>query len=348
MVGGDCEATAHLGSDLNHVAVVIPLGHGEGALELGDDLTVRPTEDLEVVERQVGQLVESRQPGAIVVPHDAGLGAVETTATPPGPGAKEVLADALVGTHADDDVVDVGANAFADRGDGVDEAQLGGQERVGRVLDGFGRCRVGDDHRGADAVVERRHLQCRGLVVAADHDAIRLQEVLHCGPLAEELGVGHDLHVGPTHHPLDDLGAAHRHGRLVDDDRFVRQHGADLSRRGLDVAEIGGAVVALRCGHAQEGDLAIGCGVGRPEHERQPTAGDAFFDQLLQTELDDRDHAAAQALDLGGIDVGAHDLVTHVGEAGPRGQAHVTGADDSDLGHGVERLAVRSRDHRGL
>ena len=66
-----------------------------------------------------------------------------------------------------------------------------------------------------------------------------------------------------------------------------------------------------------------------------------FLDELLQAEFDDRDHASTEALDLGRIDVGAHHLVTHVGETRPRGQAHVARADDSDLGHGVERLPLR-------
>ena len=42
---------------------------------------------------------------------------------------------------------DVGAEALADRGDLVDEADLGGQERVGGVLDHLGRAQVGADDR---------------------------------------------------------------------------------------------------------------------------------------------------------------------------------------------------------
>ena len=277
-----------------------------------------------------------------MVAHDARVGSGEATPTPSRARAEEILTDALVGSHADDDVVDVGADSFADRGDGVDEAELGGQEGVGGVLDGFGRRRVGDDDRSADAVVQRRHLERRGLVVAADDHTVGLEEVLYRGTLAEELGIGDDLHVGSAEHSFDDLRAADRHRRLVDDDGLVRQHRTDLSGRGLDVAEVGRAVLALRCRHAQEGDVAVLCGVGRTEHERQPSAGDALFDQFLQTELDDRDHAVAEALDLDRIDVGAHHLVTHVGEACPGGEAHVPGPDDGDLGHGWERLSVVS------
>ena len=78
----------------------------------------------------------------------------EARAAPAWPGLEELLADALVVADAEDHRVDVGADGLADGGDGVDEADLGGQERVARVLDGFGRGRVGDDHRCSDADVE--------------------------------------------------------------------------------------------------------------------------------------------------------------------------------------------------
>ena len=70
----------------------------------------------------------------------------------------------------------------------------------------------------AHAEVQRRDADRRGLVVAADDDAVGMEEVVDGRALAEELGVRHDAHVGPAEHPLDDLGRADGHGRLVDDD----------------------------------------------------------------------------------------------------------------------------------
>ena len=51
----------------------------------------------------------------------------ETGPAPTRPRLEELVADALVVAHAQHDVLDVGADRLAHRGDGVDEADLGGQ-----------------------------------------------------------------------------------------------------------------------------------------------------------------------------------------------------------------------------
>ncbi len=65
--------------------------------------------------------------------------------------------------------------------------------------------------------------------------------------------------------------------------------------------------------------------VGR---EMQPLA--VARQQLLQTGLVDRHLAAAQALDLGGVDVHAPHLSAELGEPGRGDQADIAGADHSD------------------
>ena len=99
----------------------------------------------------------------------------------------------------------VGADALAHRGDGIDEGDLRRQEGVRRVLDRLRRGRVGDDDRRVDAAVERGDLLGSLAVVAAHDDPVGLEEVGHSRALAEELGVGDDLHVGPAEDPLDEL-----------------------------------------------------------------------------------------------------------------------------------------------
>ena len=76
-------------------------------------------------------------------------------------------------------------------------------------------------------------------------------------------------------------------------------------------------------------------------------------DELLEPRLVDRDLAAAQALDLLGVDVDAPDLAAQLGEAGGRHQADVAGADDADglafaLMQDGERLAGGRRCRAGL
>ena len=246
----------------------------------------------------------------------------EAAPAPARAGAEEVLADALVVAEAEHDVVDVGADALADRRDGVDERQLGGEEGVGGVLDRLGRRRVGDDDRRGDAEVQRRHLDRRRLVGAADDDAVGLQEVLHGRALAEELGVRHDLDVGPVEHPLDDPGRADRHRRLVDDDALVRQVRRDLrappprcrTGRRCRPRPAGSARTGTRCRSPTTAFAA-------PTHEAQPPGPQALLDEPVEAVLDDRDLAGRQAGDLVGVDVGADDLVPEVGEAGARGQS---------------------------
>ena len=104
----------------------------------------------------------------------------------------------------------------------------------------------------------------------------------------------------------------------------------DLPGDLLDVAEVGRAVVALRCLHAEEHDLGAAGGGGRADDEREPLRREALGDERGQAVLEDRDLALAQARDPLGVDVGAHDLVTEVRQARRGREADVAGPDDGD------------------
>ncbi len=248
----------------------------------------------------------------------------------PGPGTEELAADPSVGSDAVDHGGDVGADRFAHRGDRVDEGDLHRQEAVGRVLDRLGRRRVGDQHRRVDVGVELGHPLGGGPIGAADHDPIGVQEVGDRRAFAEELGVGHDEHVGALQCPLDHERRADRNRRLVDHDGAGLQHGRDLARRLLDVRQVGTAVVALRRRHAQEHDVGLGGGRLGAEHEVEPSCGTGVADDLIEAVLDDRDPPAVEQLDLALVDVTADDVVSEVGETGTRGESDVAGADDAE------------------
>ncbi len=151
--------------------------------------------------------------------------------------------------------------------------------------------------------------------------------------LAQELGVGHHRDVAAAQGPLHDPGRAHRHGGLVDDDRLARQQRADLSGRGVDVGEVGGAVGALRRGHAQVGELAVRDRLGRPHHEPEASVLQALAHEVVEARLEDGDLAPLQPGHLLLVDVGADHVVADVGEARPGGEADVAGADHRDLAH---------------
>ncbi len=108
----------------------------------------------------------------------------------------------------------------------------------------------------------------------------------------------------------------------------------------LDVAEIGGAVVALRRLHAEEHDLGVRGRDRRADDERQPLRGQALGDERGETVFEDRHLALAEAFDPLGVDIGAHDLVAEVRQARGGREADVAGSDDGDA---HERPSLRSR-----
>ena len=102
---------------------------------------------------------------------------------------EELEPDARVVADAEGDLAHVGAHRLAQVGDLVDERHLRGEKRVRRVLDELGRRGVGHEDRSSQASVELGHAHGDAGVLAADDDAVRLEEVTHRGPFAEELWV---------------------------------------------------------------------------------------------------------------------------------------------------------------
>src|SRR5205807_4178734 len=126
---------------------------------------------------------------------------------------------------------------------------------------------------------------------AADDDAVGVEAVVYGRTLPQELGVGHDEHVGATQSALDDTGGPDRDGGLVDDHRLGVEDGTDLTGGGLDVAHVGRAVGALGGGDAQEDELGARRGPGGAQHERQPSPVEPLPHQLFQPRLHDGDLA---------------------------------------------------------
>ena len=225
------------------------------------------------------------------------------------------MADALVVAHAEHDVVHVGAHRLAHRGDGVDEADLGGKERVAGVLDELGRRWIGHDQRRRDADVERRDPNGGGLVLSTDDDPVGMQEVVHRGALAQELRVRHDIDVAATERLLDDASRPTGTVDLLTTIALGLEVRSDLLGRRLDVREIGRPVGALRRLHAEEDELALAGGLRRADDERQATAVHALAHQVLEPGLEDRNLAAVELVDALDVDVGARDVVTEMYEA---------------------------------
>jgi hypothetical protein len=176
---------------------------------------------------------------------------------------QELRADPLVEPHPLGDAVHVGAGAIAEVGDLVHEADLHGQERVRRALDHLGRRHVGHENRRLDEEqrpVDLAHDLGRALAGGADDHAVRTHEVADRRPLAQELGVRHDVDVDrPAGRQPDllaePLAGADRHGALGDDDFVAVEVRRDRRGGRGHLRQIGGAVHALGGADGEEDDL---------------------------------------------------------------------------------------------
>ena len=165
----------------------------------------------------------------------------------------------------------------------------------------------------------------------SDDHSVGVQEVVHRGALAQELGVRHDGDVRAPEHRLDGAGGADRHGRLVDDERARPQHGGDLGRR----RPRGSAGRHRR--RAPGGSRRTGTRTRRRLRRRAaPTTNDSrpAADPSATSSprpastigISPRSSRSMRS----GIDVGAHHVVAEVGEVGGRGEPDVTGPDHGD------------------
>src|SRR5680860_55071 len=113
----------------------------------------------------------------------------------------------------------IGPGGLAHVGNLVDEADLGGQEGVGGVLDHLRGGHVGEHQLRFNGVVQGCHLPGHRGVVRPHHYAVRPHEVLEGRALPQELGVGRVVNVlvtAPVQLIADDRPGAHGHGGLGD------------------------------------------------------------------------------------------------------------------------------------
>ncbi len=214
-------------------------------------------------------------------------------------GVEELAPDPVVVADRVGELGHVGAGGLADLGHGVDERDLGGQERVGGGLDQLGGGVVGDQARRAGGQRRGVHLVQQGGVGLggrpgdAVHEPVRGHGVLDGEALAQELGVPGqaDLRAGGRAR-LQQLaqpdGGADRHGGLAHDQRVGGQVRGQRGAGGEDVGGVGGVLAAaLRGAHAEEvharrGDLGVVGG------EPQPAGGQHPGQQVVQAGLEQR------------------------------------------------------------
>ena len=76
------------------------------------------------------------------------------------------------------------------------------------------------------------------------------------------------------------------------------------------------------------------------DDERQPLRGETLGDERGKAVLENRHLTLAQAGDPLGVDVGTHDLVPEMGQAGRSGQADITGSHHRDR-HAASTIRLR-------
>ena len=113
------------------------------------------------------------------------------------PGMEEFCADAIIEAHAARHLLHIGADAFAQIGDLVDEGDLGGEKRVGGVFDQFGGSPADvQDRRGVEVKrpVNFGEHRARLRVVGAHNNAVGMLEIANGRALAQKLGIRYDLY----------------------------------------------------------------------------------------------------------------------------------------------------------
>ena len=250
----------------------------------------------------------------------------------------------------------VGARRLADLSHGVDERDLGRQERVRRHLDQLGRLQVHDQQRDPGRQRRGVDLPQQGLGARRghpEHDAVGGEAVLHGEPLAQELRIPGQLdplagrrgRAHPAHHLP---GRPDRDGRLPHDQALRRQVRGERARGGVDEAEVGLAGLALRRADAQEVDLPELRHLGERHGEAESAGVQVLPEQRFQAGFEERCLALRGLGDLVVVYVDGQHFVAEVRHADGVGQAEVSGSDDGDPGQrgaplGRSRLKVTLR-----
>src|SRR5581483_12225172 len=165
-------------------------------------------------------------------------------------------------------VDNVGTHELADVRDLVDEADLRGEERVRRVLHGLCRQESCADQRRLttrvtaaepllqDRPVDVHHPLDGGRIITSQDNAVRVEEVVYRGALAEELWVRDNREIAAEflEQSAEPSGATDRDRALGHKDMPSVGAARDGSCRRRDGAHIGAAIWARGCADAQKHD----------------------------------------------------------------------------------------------
>ncbi len=158
---------------------------------------------------------------------------------------QKFAADAIVETDAARYLMHIGADLFTQIGDLINEGDLGSKEGIGRVFNELGGAPADIDDRRrveVEGPVDCGEDRPRLGVVAADHNAIGMLEILDRSAFTQEFRIRDDRDPGVgtllAQNILNLVAGSHGDGRLGDDDRRRRQMRSDLAYRVVDESEM--------------------------------------------------------------------------------------------------------------
>ena len=258
-----------------------------------------------------------------------------------GPGVEEPAPDAPIEAHAPRHCVHVGPRRLAQRRDLVDEAHLGREEGVARVLGELRALDPGREDRGLDEVegaIELAQQPLRPGALHPEHDPVGAHEVLDRRPLPEELGVGGHVEIrigtGVLHQPPDLAGGADGYRRLGHDHRVAAKMRRERRRRLVHVPEIGVAVAAP-CRGADRDEHEVRRPDLGPRADREPESpgGGVASDEVLEPRLVEWNLPRPEPVHPVLVGVHARHVRPELGEARAGHEPDVAGP-DHDHPHG--------------
>ena len=255
-------------------------------------------------------------------------------------GIDELIADAVIRTDARTHVAHVRADLLAQRGDFVDEGNLGRQHAVSGV---FGHFRAADTHDDelfaapGKGSVEVAHGGGRLFGRRTYDDPVGLHEIRNRVAFLEELGVRHHIEgnvlstggEGGGDKLADTVGGPDGHGGLVHDDERPTHVLADLAGHAFHKGKIAGAIGTRGRAHGDEGKFGVIQSVRKAGRKPQAAFLPVAADKVFEAGLENMDTPAVEQGHDFRVDVHTADVIAHFGETRRAHKTDVAGADNA-------------------
>src|SRR5262245_8290003 len=155
---------------------------------------------------------------------------------------QELASDSVVQPDTARDLLNVSANFFRQVGHFVNEGDLCSQKCVRGIFDELGAATAGKKHRRPvkiEGPVDFSHKLARALVVSANHDSIRMFEVLNCCSFTQKFWIGDDRKInigsGVANYASDLIAGTNWNGRFCDNHREATERSRYFARSRIDI-----------------------------------------------------------------------------------------------------------------